>query len=189
MPLQFAVIAIGAWHSGPTLEIDAKDLRSMIETNVVAHIALSRALLERLPARGGGILHVGSLAAFLPVPWFSHYGASKAYELSLVMALRQEMSGRGVAISLLAPGLVATEFLPRPSSALWRAIVDVLASSPETVAHAAYGGLRSNRPVIVPGLFWRLLWFGIRIVPAPLLAILTRILLGPMAPARNGAAS
>ena len=55
-----------------------------------------------------------------------------------------------------------------------RAIFDLLASKPETVAFAAYRGLKANVAVIVPGIVWRLAWFGLRLMPAPLLAWLTR---------------
>ena len=63
-----------------------------------------------------------------------------------------------------------------------RGVVDVLASTPETVAHAAFCGLRSGVAVIVPGVFWRAAWLGMSVVPAAILAASTRRALAALAP-------
>jgi hypothetical protein len=180
--LRHAVIGLGLWHAGPVASTETAALRAALEANVVAQHALLRVLLPRL-APGGGLLFVGSLAGTLPLPWLSPYAASKACLHASVLALRQELAGSGHKVCLLAPGVVMTGFVPRSQDSRWRWLIELLASRPETVARAACRGLEADAAVIVPGLLWRLIWLGMRLVPSPILARLTRLLLRPLAPA------
>ena len=60
--------------------------------------------------RGSVVINVSSLAAFAPLGGFAVYAASKAYALSLSVALAAEWKRRGVKVCALCPGPVATEF-------------------------------------------------------------------------------
>jgi len=172
--LQHAVIGLGRWHDGDSLDVTAAELRDLMTTNVVAPHAWCRALIPRLEA-GGGLLVIGSLAGVVALPGLSAYAASKASLHTLVLALRQEQRGRGVSGSLLAPGVVATEFIPRSGRTRLRLLADSVASPPETVARAGYLGLMADRPMIVPGLLWRTLWIGHNVVPSRLIAWISRL--------------
>jgi uncharacterized protein len=176
----YVVISMGAWASGPMLDVTAPQLRSVIETNVVGPHALMRRLIPSI-APGGGILVVGSLAGCLSLPWLSVYGASKAHVQSSVLSLRAEVAGSGIAVCLLAPGAVSTGFVPRAADSGWRWIVDLVASTPQTVAHAAYCGLRSNVAIIVPGVVWRMMWLGLRVLPRSLTSWMSRLALQSLA--------
>lgn len=171
---QHAVIGLGQWHDGDCLDVTAAELRDLLTTNVVAPHAWCRALIPRLEA-GGGLLVIGSLAGIVALPGLSAYAASKASLHSLVLALRQEQRGRGVHVSLLAPGVVATEFIPRSERTRLRLLADAIASPPETVARAGYLGLMADRPMIVPGFLWRALWIGHHVVPSRLVAWMSRL--------------
>ena len=158
------------------MQLSPDALERIVGVNVVAPHALQNAIIGKL-APGGGLLFVGSLAGCRPLPWVAAYAASKAHLHSAVMALRQEMRGTGIKICLLAPGAVRTTFIPRAAGRHWRWLFDLVASYPETVAFAAYRGLTSDVPVIVPGLFWRLCWLGMRILPDTLLNLMSRLAL------------
>ncbi|MBU0928257.1 MAG: SDR family NAD(P)-dependent oxidoreductase, partial [Spirochaetes bacterium] len=67
-------------------------------------------LFSPLLGRGSVVINVSSLAAFAPLGGFAVYAASKAYALSLSVALAAEWKGRGVSVCALCPGPVATEF-------------------------------------------------------------------------------
>ena len=171
-PLAYAVVTLGVWRGGPLLSADVEALRKTTEINVFAPHALMRTVVPLLQPRGG-ILFVGSLAGCLPLPQFSVYAASKAHLHAHVLALRQELAGSGRTACLLAPGIVATDFVAS-AQGIWTWLIALFASSPRAVAHAGVLGLQSNVPVIVPGVFWRLVWFGMRLQPAGLLALWTR---------------
>lgn len=170
------------WHDRSIAETSTAEMQRLFAANVIAPVSICRELLARMRP-GDGLLVIGSLAGSLPLPWMSLYSASKASLASAVLALRQEMHGSGIAISLLAPGAVLTDFVPRREDARWRWMVDLVASAPETVARAGCSGLATGRAIIVPGILWRLGWLGMRLLPSRLLAAITRRVLSPMAPA------
>lgn len=153
----------GAWLNGPIADAETHKLEHVLGANVLSVHAMTRAVLpDMIQRRRGAILNVGSLAGMVPTPGFAFYGASKSFLHSMTMALRQELRGTGISVSLLAPGVVRTAFVaPTP----WFSPLALLASSPQTVARAAYRGLTSNQSIVVPGLFWLVVWLGIRLMP------------------------
>lgn len=92
-----------------TRDLEA-DLR-MIDLNVKALVALTHMVASDMAAQGGGkILHVGSTAGFMPGPLQTTYFATKAFVNSFSQALDEELRGKGVTSTVLAPGYVETEF-------------------------------------------------------------------------------
>ena len=104
---------------------------------------------------------VGSLAGRAPIPFQGHYSASKAAVDSLAQALRIELAPHGVAVSLIEPGDIRTEFNDRTSFAdvsqsvygerIRRCCSVVLeelpkAPPPEIVARVIHRALTARRP-------------------------------------------
>lgn len=84
---------------------------AMVRLNVEAPVALCRRFLPGMIARGHGrLLNVGSIVGFAPGPGMAVYAASKAFLLSFSEALAEEVAGTGVTVTVLCPGLTATEF-------------------------------------------------------------------------------
>jgi uncharacterized protein len=67
--------------------------------------------------RWGRILNLGSIGSFTPAPMTGAHAATKAYVLSLSLALTEELKGTGVTVTALCPGPTATGFQAR---AEWR---------------------------------------------------------------------
>ncbi len=153
----------GMWLGGPIVDADVRQLEQVFSANVLAVHAISRAMLPDMIRRGqGSILNVGSLAGMLPTPGFAFYGASKAFLHCVTTALREEIRNTGVSVSLLTPGVVRTAFVT-PTSGF--SPLSLVASSPQTVARAAYRGMQSNQSIIVPGLLWLVVRLGLQILP------------------------
>ncbi len=138
----------GAGRSGRVIDADPADNATMVELNITALTELSRIYASAMVKRGDGqILNVASTGAYQPGPYTAVYYAAKAYVRSFSLALANELDGTGVSVSILCPGATATEFSRRAGKA------DVGgAMSAETVAQAAYRGLKANRRLIIPGL-------------------------------------
>jgi len=86
-------------------------VEQMIELNVVSATFLLHRLVPPMVGRGSGaILNVGSIAGMFPSPESAAYSASKAYMNHLSEALRAELAGTGVSVTVLCPGPVPTEF-------------------------------------------------------------------------------
>jgi short-subunit dehydrogenase len=96
---------------GPFAESDPGRELEQVQVLVEAVVALTSAFLPGMVDRGrGAILNVASTAAMQPLPYAAGYSAAKAYVLTFSEAIHQEVSGRGVTVTALAPGPVETEF-------------------------------------------------------------------------------
>jgi short-subunit dehydrogenase len=142
---------------GDANELDRAEQLGIIAVNIRALTDLSLRFSDSVIRHRGGILNVGSVAGFLPGPGMAIYYASKAYVLSFTEALRQELAPRGVRVTVLCPGPVATEFQGRAG---FRPGLDMgaLNVSAADVAMQGYRGLMANKRAVLPG-------FGIKIVP------------------------
>ena len=85
------------------------DELSMIDLNCRALTAFTKICLPYMD-KNSRIINFASAAAFLPQPEFAVYAATKSYVLSFSRALRKELKGRGIAVTAVCPGPVATEF-------------------------------------------------------------------------------
>lgn len=93
------------------------DVVSTIETNVVAVMLTTRAVLPGMIERGRGhVVNVGSVTGFHTASSVT-YGASKAAVHQLSRNLRLELRGTGVRVTEVCPGRVTTEFYDRAIAA------------------------------------------------------------------------
>lgn len=150
---------------GRAAELDRAQQLEMIDLNARALLDLSLAFVDSLERHRGGILNVASVAGVMPGPGSAVYYASKAFALSFSEALHHELKPRGVRVTCLCPGPVATEFQIRAGITESRPnrLVDVPAAQ---VAAAGYRGLMRGKRVVVPGLISKLLFALVpRVVP------------------------
>lgn len=147
---------------GISEELDRAEQLSMIDLNVRALTELSLRWIESLRLHKGGLLNVASVAAFLPGPNMAVYYASKAYVLSFTEALHAELAPQGVKVTVLCPGPVPTAFQARAGLA---DMPNILARSPEQVAHEGYHGLMAGKRLVVPGLPNKVMTFLPRLLP------------------------
>ena len=170
------VNAAGFGARGPLTSHEPARMTALVTLNCTALVDLSRAWLPRMLDQSfGGILNVGSMVGFLPVPSSAAYAASKAFVHSFTEALHVEVHGSGVCVHLVAPGPVPTEFftVSRGAPREGRSPLSVSAAS---VAEQALSDLLANRAVRVPGLPVRLITAAASSLPAPLRRRLTRLI-------------
>jgi NADP-dependent 3-hydroxy acid dehydrogenase YdfG len=92
-------------------DADLDQWRAMYESNVLGVVRLTRALLPRLRAGGGGhIVVLGSIAGFEVYPGGGGYTAAKHAVNALCRTLRLELNGEPIRVTEIAPGMVETEF-------------------------------------------------------------------------------
>jgi uncharacterized protein len=149
----------------------------MLQVNVVALTMLTRFLLPgMLERRRGRIMNVASTAAFLSGPLMAVYYATKAYVLSLSLALTEETAGTGVTVTCLCPGPTRTGFQERAQmnqSRLFR-VTNVMSSA--DVARAGYEGMMSGRTLVIPGLANKITAQSTRFAPRLLAARIAKTL-------------
>lgn len=92
-----------------TPEDSLDEFEIMIDTNIKGLIYVTKALLGRLN-KGAIIFNLGSVAGQWPYPGGHVYGASKAFVHQFSFNLRNDLQGRDIRVSVIAPGIAKTEF-------------------------------------------------------------------------------
>ena len=163
--------------SGPVHGSDVDREVAMIRTDVEAVAALCSIFVPGMvDRRRGAVLNVASTAAFQPLPGQAGYAAAKAFVLAYSQALRAELKGRGVTVTVLCPGPVDTEFADTAGfdDEATSALPKIMWLSAEAVAKAAVDGLDKQRRVVVPGAANRISAHAAQLTPKrvllPLLA-------------------
>jgi 3-hydroxy acid dehydrogenase / malonic semialdehyde reductase len=88
-----------------------EDLEFMMQTNVLGLLRVTRACLPLMVNNPGStILNIGSIAGHVAYEGGAAYCGAKAAELRITQALRLELSGTGVRVGTIDPGLAETEF-------------------------------------------------------------------------------
>ncbi|WP_312772596.1 SDR family NAD(P)-dependent oxidoreductase [Pseudoxanthomonas mexicana] len=102
-----AGLALG---TAPAQHASLDDWRTMIETNVLALVTVTRRLLPLLVERKGAIINIGSIAGSYPYPGGNTYGGTKAFVRQFSLGLRSDLHGTGVRVTDIEPGMAETEF-------------------------------------------------------------------------------
>jgi len=103
--------------AGALAELSDRALRAQFETNVFGLMALTRAVLPAMLARGEGrIVNVSSVSGRVPAPVLGAYHASKYALEALSDALRMELAPFGIRVVIVEPGTIRTEFAARAMS-------------------------------------------------------------------------
>jgi short-subunit dehydrogenase len=138
----------------------------MLQVNVVALTMLTRVVLPgMIERRRGRILNVASTAAFQPGPLMAVYYASKAYVMSLSLALTEETAGTGVTVTCLCPGPTRTGFQERAQIGKSRLLSVGSVMSSADVARAGYDAMMAGRALITPGVANKIGAQSVRFVP------------------------
>jgi 3-oxoacyl-[acyl-carrier protein] reductase len=104
---------------GPIWESDPADWWADTEVNLRGPALLLHAVLgDMVERRRGRVVVMGSGLGVQPTPWGSAYAASKAAVQRLVDSVAGELSGTGVAVFAISPGLVDTDLSEFPTGFL-----------------------------------------------------------------------
>ncbi|MGT2932640.1 SDR family NAD(P)-dependent oxidoreductase [Streptococcus catagoni] len=93
-------------------EADFDKWMTMINTNIVGLIYLTRQILPGMVEKNNGmIINLGSTAGTIPYPGGNIYGATKAFVKQFSLNLRADLAGTKIRVSNIEPGLCeGTEF-------------------------------------------------------------------------------
>ena len=179
----------GYGQFGTVEELSDADVRKQFETNVFGLLALTRAFVPAMRARGAGrIVNVSSVGGQLSFPLCGAYHATKYAVEAFSDSLRLEMRGFGVGVSIIEPGPIRSEFADRAigSVAAYRVAAspyaamlargdriiglnERVAADPITVSKAITHAIETRRPrarYVRPFSSWLLLRF-LRALPTP----------------------
>jgi NAD(P)-dependent dehydrogenase (short-subunit alcohol dehydrogenase family) len=95
-------------------QIKDEDWDYIVELNLRSVMALTRALLPQMKARGWGrIIHITSILGFIGKECRSAYSATKAGLIGLAQASAIDLGAHGITVNCIAPGPFLTELPAR----------------------------------------------------------------------------
>lgn len=113
-PVDVLVNNAGLGWKGLVEDMEPAEVRKLFDVNVLALIDLTQRVLAGMLERGRGhIVNVGSIAGYVAAPGETVYCATKFAVQGFTDGLRREVAGRGVDVTLIAPGPIKTEFMAR----------------------------------------------------------------------------
>ncbi|HEY2387225.1 MAG TPA: SDR family NAD(P)-dependent oxidoreductase [Candidatus Binatia bacterium] len=172
-PIDILVNNAGIGRYLAFVDTDAAETAAILETNLLAALHFTRALLPAMLERHRGhVVNVASIAGRIGSRNHAVYCASKFALAGLSESLVYELEGTGVGVTLVNPGIIATPFFEHASFADFPARARRRAITPEVVAAAivralrrgdvevtvpAYFALGTILKTIAPGMFRRLM--------------------------------
>lgn len=141
---------------GRIADVPTEDLRQLFETNVWGVVNGSKIALEHLRGRGGAIINLGSEVSDAPIPLQGMYSASKHAVKGFTDALRMEIEGDELPISvtLIKPTAIHTPFPENAKNYLpYKPQLPPPVYAPELVAEAIlYSAEKPKRDFYIGGM-------------------------------------
>jgi short-subunit dehydrogenase len=151
--------------------------RALLELTVATPAALTHAFLPAMLAqRWGRVINISSIAALSSGgKGNTLYPAAKSFLLKFSQSLNAEVKDRGVHVTAVLPGFVATEFqtankIPMDEGAAARRF----SQTADEVAKEAWARNERGHEIVVPGMPPKLAAGLMRALPEPLMRALTR---------------
>jgi len=147
-PVDILVNNAGVELMAPYTELPPDRIESIIRINFLAPLMLSRLVLRKMIERGRGhVVMMSSLGGKKGSPYSATYAATKAGLIAWTSALRAELEGTAVGVSVICPGFVseAGMFADRHARAPWM----LGTSTPEAVAGAVLRAVQNDVDEII----------------------------------------
>ena len=106
--LHVVVANAGFGVVGPLAKLTLNDYRRQFETNVFGVLRTIYAALPELEKTGGNVVIIASVAGWVASPGTSAYAMSKFALRALANSIAPELRLRGVTVTLISPGFVAS---------------------------------------------------------------------------------
>jgi NAD(P)-dependent dehydrogenase (short-subunit alcohol dehydrogenase family) len=151
----------------PTARLTDDYVQSIVATNLIAPIELTRALLPgMLERRRGSVVFVASVAGHIGIPASALYSATKFGLRGFALALRREIERHGVGVTIVSPGFIRTAMTERMRG--------VPMAPPGLVARTVADALvRPRREIIIPRYYRLAIWLD-RVLPGLVDMVLSR---------------
>lgn len=131
---------LGIFEPKPFEEITDADWHTIIETNFLSGVRLSRGWLPKMKATGWGrIIFISSESAVNIPPEMIHYGVTKTMQIAVARGLAETTAGTGVTVNTVLAG-------PTRSEGVEKFLVDMAQSQGISVAEVEKGFFQTLRP-------------------------------------------
>jgi short-subunit dehydrogenase len=151
-PIDILVNNAGLEFVGPYAEAPLAQIDLITKVNLLTPMELTRVALPGMLERGRGhIVNIASLAGKAPLAYFHTYNATKFGVVGFSHAIRHELAGEPVSVSVICPGFIAREGMyGRVEGHVEQHGGNPLGSSaPEKVGEAVVRAVRENPAEII----------------------------------------
>ncbi|MDQ3571341.1 MAG: SDR family NAD(P)-dependent oxidoreductase [Actinomycetota bacterium] len=167
---------------GPFLEASIEDWEWLRGVNLDGVVHGCHSFGLRMVDRGHGhVVNMASGAGYIPNRNMAAYCASKAAVVMLSQCLRGDWASRGVGVSVICPGVIATPIaansrMAGSSAAKRDRAIQLLGRghSPDVVAKAVVSAVERNRELVPAGIESTAAYHLMRLSPGPLRGLVTR---------------
>ncbi len=167
-PIELAVLGAGTYAPVALDNLDPAPFAQMMDTNYMGVVNCLSALAPGMIARGKGHLSwIASVAGYVGLPKAAAYGPTKAALINLGESLYPEMRLKGVQVSVINPGFVATPltaqndfempFLMQPADAARRSIAGLAAGRFEIAYPRRFVAILKSMRALPYPLFFRMI--------------------------------
>ena len=154
-------------------ELGVEESLNMLELNCNAVVAMGLFCIPYME-QGSHIVNIASLAAFLPLPYLNLYSASKAFVRNYSRALNVELKQRGITVTAVCPGAVATDLYNLSGHYQRLGLRLGILMRPERLARKGLRALFAGRRCVTPGAVNHLFMPLAALVPSRLIRLIKR---------------
>ena len=165
----------GIYHNRDFLDDSAGYNSAIMLLHVYTPTMLMYFFAKDMAARGKGyILNMSSVTSAFAVQRIGIYCSTKAYLRGISRSAHVEMKDKGVIVTCVRPGAVATPLYNLSSTAQRIGLALGYITTPSKLASKGLDALFKGRACITPGLYTKLLDILVRLIPTPLLRLIRR---------------
>lgn len=169
-PVDALIANAGQGLGDAFLDQDWERIRAVIDTNITGTVYLLHRVVRTMRERNQGrVLITGSIAGLMPGTYQAVYNSSKSFIDAFAIALRAELKGSEVTVTLLMPGPTDTEFFAR-AGMLNTPVGQDEKQPPEEVAKVGFAAMKKGEQHVVAGLKNKLQAAMAHVTPAAALA-------------------
>jgi len=167
IPVDILIDNAGLGQFGPFQTSPVEQELSQVRVNCQAVVHLARLFVPRMiERRRGWILITASTASFQPLPYFSTYAATKAFDRFFAVGLAHEVERFGIKVTALCPGPTESEFFDVAGAATLRRGIQ----SAEDVARIGIAALARGKRTAITNIAGKSTAFAARLFPTSLIA-------------------
>ena len=145
----------GCGYLGNFDESNLDEQLRMLDLNIRALTAVTRLALPYLE-QGGRIIHISSIASFVPNPRMTIYSATKSFVSAFSRGLHEELKPRKISVTAVCSGPMDTDFIQLGRIKGHSKTFDVLPyCDPVKVVRGSLNAAKKRRAVYTPRLLYK----------------------------------
>jgi 3-oxoacyl-[acyl-carrier protein] reductase len=108
-PTDILVNNAGVYRGAPIEQVDEEHIEAHFNLNVKGLLFATQEAVAQMNGRGGNIINISSIVAFMPPANMAVYNATKGAVDSITKTLATELGSRNIRVNSVSPGYIKTD--------------------------------------------------------------------------------